>query len=293
MKPERRLFPGRDTSGADGGTTLLRETEVRQVEKRTAPRAAVIYEAIRAEGEDELVRPSSALFWSGLAAGLSMGFSLVAEGLLHSYIPDLPWRPLVTKFGYSIGFLIVILGRQQLFTENTLTPILPFLRKPERNSLLQVLRLWAVVLAANMTGAFIFAATVAHSGIFDEQARTSFGIIGREAMQGDFSTIFLRGVFAGWLIALMVWLLPFAETSRIWVIIIITYLVGIAKLSHIVAGSVEAFYVVVTGGVPWGHLLGTFMIPTLLGNILGGVALVAVINHGQVVAGNTHSNIDP
>jgi formate/nitrite transporter FocA (FNT family) len=64
------------------------------------------------EGQDELARPSSALFWLGLAAGLSMGFSLITEGLLRTYLPEASWQLLVSKLGYRVGFLIVILGRR-------------------------------------------------------------------------------------------------------------------------------------------------------------------------------------
>src|SRR3954465_13897219 len=102
-----------------------------EAHERSSPSGTVVYKAILKEGESELERSSSALFWSGLAAGLSMGFSLVAEGLLRAHLPAEEWRPLGAKFGYSIGFLIVILGRQQLFTENTLTPVLPLLQKKE------------------------------------------------------------------------------------------------------------------------------------------------------------------
>lgn len=264
----------------------LKEPEVMEVQKRTSPRAVVIYEAIRREGEDELRRPSSALFWSGLAAGLSMGFSLVTEGLLRSYLPDVPWRPLLAKFGYSIGFLIVILGRQQLFTENTLTPILPFLNRPSVSIFFQVVRLWIVVLVANLAGALIFAAVIGHSSIFDENVRAVFSELGRESFhRGQFLSTLLKAVFAGWLIALMVWLLPMAETARIWVIIILTYIIGIGRLTHVIAGSVEAFYAVVTGNALWGEFLVVFFIPTLFGNIIGGIALVTAINHGQVAAG--------
>src|SRR5437868_6135333 len=122
------------------------EVEEQEIEDRAAPSGKIVYKAILKEGEEELERSSSALFWSGLAAGLSMGFSLVTEGLLTAYLPDARWRPLVAKFGYSIGFLIVILGRQQLFTENTLTPILPLLKRKDGGTILNVLRLWAVVL---------------------------------------------------------------------------------------------------------------------------------------------------
>src|SRR4029079_8825992 len=94
-----------------------------EAEKRSSPSGKIVYKAILKEAEDELERPSAALFWSGLAAGLSMGFSLSPEGALRTRLPEREWTPLVSMLGYSIGFLIVILGRQQLFTENTFTPV--------------------------------------------------------------------------------------------------------------------------------------------------------------------------
>ncbi len=263
----------------------LSEAEQQEAERRSALRADVVHEAIRQEGEEELRRPVSALAWSGLAAGLSMGFSLVAEGLIRAHLPDQPWRPLLAKFGYSIGYLIVILGRQQLFTENTLTVILPLLAWRNLHTLLCVLRLWGVVLAANLLGVHLFAWFIGHSNVFAPEVRHVFAEIGREAVVGTFWTILWRGVFAGWLIALMVWLLPAAESARVIMIILITFLVGLGSFTHVIAGSVEALYNVMTGTASWGHYATGYLLPTLLGNILGGVTLVAVVNHAQVVAG--------
>jgi formate/nitrite transporter FocA (FNT family) len=137
--------------------TELTESEKRVAKERSSLRAAVIHEAIRSEGEAELRRPASALIWSGLAAGLSMGFSLAAMGLIHSRLPNTPWRPLITDFGYSIGFLAVILGHQHLYTENTLTVMLPLLTKRDRKTLWAMLRLWSIVLLANVIGAGVIA----------------------------------------------------------------------------------------------------------------------------------------
>jgi formate/nitrite transporter FocA (FNT family) len=265
--------------------------EQREVEERSAPGGRIVYKAILKEGVEELERPSSALFWSGLAAGLSMGFSLVAEGLMVTYLPDTHWRPLVAKFGYSVGFLIVILGRQQLFTENTLTPILPLLNKWDGSTLLNVLRLWAIVLVANLLGAFIFAWAVSRTTAFEPEIQSAFSELGHKAMEPGALTILWRGVFAGWLIALMVWLLPFAETARVWVIIFITYLVGLGHFSHIIAGAVEVFAVAAMNEESWLTVIGHFIAPTLLGNILGGVTLVAALNHAQVVAGGRGEDI--
>lgn len=261
------------------------ESERKNAERLSSPSGKVVYKAILQEGEEELSRSSSALFWSGLAAGLSMGFSMIAEGLLHAYLPDAYWRPLVAKFGYSAGFLIVILGRQQLFTENTLTPILPLLQHKAVGTLRNVLRLWVVVLIANLLGALVVAFVAARSSAFDAPVREAFAAIGNRAMENGFATTLLRAVFAGWLIALMVWLLPFAETARVWVIILITYLVGLGQFSHIIAGSVETFTIAALGQRAWLNVLGGYIIPSLIGNILGGVALVAILNHAQIVAG--------
>src|SRR5512147_2182603 len=164
----------------------LKERELEEVERRSAIRPHVVHEAIRKEGEDELRRPSSALAWSGFAAGLSMGFSLVGEGLLRSHLPDVPWRPLISKFGYSLGFVVVILGRQQLFTENTLTPVLPVLHRHTGAGLLKLLRLWVVVLVANLVGGAIFAWAAGNTAAFRPDVRNAFLEIGREAAAVDF-----------------------------------------------------------------------------------------------------------
>ena len=260
----------------------LNTQEQSQAGQASRPNAIVVHEVIRAEGEEELGRAPLALALSALAAGLAMGFSLVAEGLLRAHLPDTPWRPLVSKLGYSVGFLIVVLGRQQLFTENTLTPVLPLLTQRDRKTLCRLLRLWGIVLAGNLLGALAFAWVVGHTGVYTPQVRHVFGQIGLETMHGGVLLHFLRGIFAGWLIALMVWLLPGAGEARVFVILVLTYLVGLAGLAHVIAGSVEALYSVLVGQTSWAAYGGRFLLPTLLGNTLGGVTLVAALNYGQV-----------
>src|SRR5579871_5149681 len=167
-------------------TLELSDKEVEEAQQRSAASAVVIHEAIRLEGEQELRRSSAALFWSGLAAGLSMGFSLFTEGILRSQLPDQPWRPIITKLGYSFGFLLVVLGRQQLFTENTLTPILPLMLHKNRKTLFNVLRLWAVVLVANLVGAFAIAEALGKTEVFRPEVRQAFSDIGQESFQVTF-----------------------------------------------------------------------------------------------------------
>ena len=267
-----------------GNIVQLSEDEEQEVRKRSSLRAAVVFETVRREGETEISRAALALAFSGLAAGLSMGFSLVASGILRAVLPDAPWRPLVVNLGYTFGFVIVILGRQQLFTENTLTAILPVLDDPNKaKKLLQMFRLWAIVLFSNLIGAGIFAVVVAHTATFDENVKAAFLQIGMEALKPGFGEIVWRGILAGWLIALVVWLLPAANPQRLWIIILITWLIGAAQLSHIIAGSVETLYVVASGQYPWTQYITNFLVPVFIGNCIGGVGLVAILNYGQVV----------
>ena len=245
-------------------------------------KAALVHEIIREEGEEELDRSVSALAWSGLAAGLSMGFSLMVEGLLHHHLPDAPWRPLIASFGYTTGFVIVVLGRQQLFTENTLTGVIPVLTRRDRASLLGLLRLWGVVLLANLVGAGLFAALAVWAPIFEPDLHRDFLEIGEAAAAGSFLSLFVEAVLAGWLIGLMVWLLPGAGSANLIVILLITYIVALGGFAHIIAGSVDVLYLVFAGGKSFVSYLVDFVLPVLAGNIVGGGALVAMLNHAQV-----------
>ena len=125
---------------------------------------------------------------------------------------------------------------------------------------------------------------VGNTDVFHSNIRQAFSDIGREAMDGSYSTVVLRAVFAGWLIALMVWMLPYAESARVTVIIIITFIVGLGGFAHIIAGSVEVFQLAVTSQVGWDRVIA-WVLSTLTGNIIGGVSLVAALNHAQVIAG--------
>lgn len=278
---ERAAEPS-GVSASPLGLPELSRDERREVMRRTAISAVVVHETVREEGERELRRTPPALAWSGLAAGLSMGFSMMSQGLLRAYLPNAPWRPIISSLGYSVGFLIVVLGRQQLFTENTLTVILPLLARPSLRTLFRILRLWGIVLVANLLGAFIFATVVAQTPLFLPHVQSALLGVSRDSLRGGFGLTVLRAVFAGWLIALMVWLLPNAENTRLHIIIILTYLVSLGGFSHIIAGAVEVFYLVSLGAITWGDFFVRFMFPTLIGNIVGGVSLVAAINFAQV-----------
>lgn len=259
-----------------------RQTE--QIESQSRPNAALIHETIRAEGEQELARRWWAILLSGLAAGLSMGLSLIVQGQFHALIADEATRRLVAPLGYTTGFLVVVLGRQQLFTENTLTPILPLLHNRDLGTLVNVLKLWAFVLVSNIAGTWAVGSALAHTSIFEPRIVDAFLDLSRHTIEGTFATTLVRGIFAGWLIALMAWLLPATKGSRAHIVVVMTYVVALGEFAHIIAGSVECAFLVQTGRASLQQYAFDFFLPTLLGNILGGTTLVALLNYGQVAA---------
>ena len=261
----------------------ITEREVRDVEEMSTPRTPVIYEVIRRQGIEELARPSFSLWWSGVAGGLSISFSLLTMAILETHLPESGWRVLVTSLGYTIGFLIVILGRQQLFTESTITAVLPVLKNTTWDNLWQMARLWGIVLAANLTGTLFAAIFCSFAPVLPSELLESMRSISRHSLNGhSWWEMVFDGVSSGFLMAAMVWMIPAAEMLKLYVIVLMTWLIAVGGFTHIVAGSVEAFLLLVAGEWSIGVLLWQFLVPVLIGNIVGGTALFAVLSYAQV-----------
>ena len=261
-------------------TSPLSDREVEEADDRSSTTAKVVHEAIRLEGTEELERPSSSIAWSGLAAGLTMGCSMIGQGLLQAGLPDAPWRELVAAFGYCLGFVFVTMGRQQLFTETTLTVVLPVLHGT--HGMTDVARYWTIVFAANIVATLFFAAAMTIPGLFQADAVHAFTHLGMKAVEPGFVGVLVKGVFAGWLIALMVWLMPAGASARFFIIVAVTWLIAIAHFSHVIAGSAEAAFAAMQHAITWQDYLLSFLIPALIGNSIGGVVFVALLNHAQV-----------
>lgn len=266
----------------DGKTPDLSAKERHEVEKSQPPRAAVLHEIIRTQGDLELERSIAALWWSALAAGLTMGLSLMAMGLLNSRLPEGEGFKVIASFGYCAGFLAVILARQQLFTENTLTAVLPIMSKPTLNNFGRLLRLWTVVLVGNLCGTLLVAYVMLELPIFDSKTDIAFLDIGRKVMESDPSQMFSKGIISGWMIATMVWMIPSMESAKVWIIVLITYFMALGDFTHIVVGSLEVSYLVFAGELPWNDFWLVFAGPTLAGNIIGGSFIFALISHAQI-----------
>lgn len=244
--------------------------------------AAAIHEQIREEGQKELERDGVALLWSAVAAGLSMGASLMAKGIFQVHLEGVPGAFLLENLGYTFGFIIVIMARQQLFTENTVTAVLPIMHTPTISNTILLMRLWGLVLLGNLVGTALAALAFAEMPIFDDATRQAFTHISEKVMVNTPGEMFANAVISGWIIATMVWMFPYAKSAKILVIVLMTWLVAIGDLTHIVVGSVEVLYLVFTGAISWHEFLWPFALPTLLGNITGGTLIFALISHAQI-----------
>jgi formate/nitrite transporter FocA (FNT family) len=257
--------------------------EIEDIRELSTPRTPVIYEVVRRLGDEEMRRPLTSLWWSGVAAGLSMSFSLLAQAALETRLPDESWHQLVGSLGYSVGFLMAVLGRQQLFTESTITAVLPLLKDIDAGKLWRMLRLWAIVFVANIAGT-LFAALfcaftpVLPGDLYDGMQEISRGLIGH----GWWFMLF-GGISSGFLIAAMVWMIPGAESAKVAVITLMTWLIAVGGFPHVVAGSMEAYLLVIAGTWQWWQMIAQFLAPVLIGNIIGGTALFALISYAQVM----------
>lgn len=278
------MAPGSGDSDALSEVKGITEREIIDIEERAQPRTPVLYEVVRRMGEEELARPAVSLWWSGVAAGFSMSFSLIAQAALQINLPPRTWTPLIVAAGYPAGFLLVVLSRQQLFTENTITAVLPLLKSFTALNVGRVIRLWSVVFAANMAGALVAALFYTFTPALSPELRDGALEISRELFSNNSKEMFFKSIPAGFLIAAMVWLLPNADTARFHMVGLLTYLIAIGGFTHIVVGSVESFLLIFIGELAIAQFFGQFMVPVLVGNIIGGTALLALISYAQVMS---------
>lgn len=258
------------------------QAENNRIEERSALRADLVYEVIRREGDEELARSFRSLALSGIAAGLAISVSVVAEAMIIRRLPDAGWAELIADFGYCFGFLIVIVGRLQLFTEHTVTAVLPVAYAPHRSNVIRLARLWAIVLGANVVGATIAAWFLVKSGVLPSDGVEAVFAIGRHMTGDPFLITVVKGMAAGFMIAALVWMLPSAGPSRVGVIILITWLIAAAGFAHVVAGTAEIAALVIGGQAAFMDVFLEFWVPALIGNVIGGAGLFTLLAHGQV-----------
>ncbi|AYX95182.1 formate/nitrite transporter family protein [Acinetobacter baumannii] len=261
-------------------TLSWREKMAVEEHEKLSPR--LVYEIIRRDGAEELDRPTAALIFSGIAAGLVISFSFVFKAIIASYIPtDAIWTDLITNFGYTIGFLIAILGHMQLFTENTITTVVPLFKPFTLDKLRAVGRLWGIVFLCNIIGTALASLFFLTTDLFTPNIDKALDELAHHV--GSFSATqnLLKGVMSGLLIAALVWMLP-SVSNKFLVIFFMTYLIGLGDFTHVVVGSTEMSYLVWQGEASLGEYLFNFLIPTTIGNIIGGTGVFTLLIYGQV-----------
>ena len=210
-----------------------------------------------------------------------MGLTGIGVASARSLLGDSPWAEFIALLFYPLGFIAVVIGRAQLFTENTLYPVALILT--ERRYLLKTFRLWALVYTCNIMGAIIFAVLAVKTGALHPDVARELVSLGRAAVAGEPIHVFWSGVIGGWIIALMAWIVSGSSWTigQIVVIWALTVVVGMGQFAHCIASSGEILSAVLSGFVSL-PIYVTWLSSATLGNIVGGVIFVTLLNFGQV-----------
>jgi formate/nitrite transporter FocA (FNT family) len=248
------------------------------------PTADEIYEQVSRNARHELDRAALGLFISGLAGGITMGLTALSTSIVIAQLGQSSTARVIADLLYPIGFIAVILGRAQLFTENTLYPVALMLA--ERRHGWRTLRLWAIVLPSNVLGAFLFALLAVRTGALRPEFVTAMTRMGVEAAGVTTSHVFWSGVIGGWIIALVAWLVSGSHsiTGSVMLIWLLTFVVGLGGFAHCIATSGEILSAILDHQLSVSQYFA-WLAPATLGNICGGVLLVTLLEYGQVKGG--------
>jgi len=233
-------------------------------------------------GLKEHNRSDLGLFLSALSAGLEVGFSILIIGIIYTLFKDessLGQLTLMMALVYPIGYIFVIIGRSELFTEHTTLATLPVLNG--KTTLKSLGKLWLIVYLGNLVGGYIFGSiTLVFNGEMHIISSEFFYFVSEKMLKYSVGATLISSIMAGWLMGMLSWLLSSAQDtfSRVVMIFLVTFLISIAGLHHCIVGSIEIFMAFVSDAhtLTWLQFL-KFQGLSTLGNIIGGVFLVAVV----------------
>ncbi|GAB3676645.1 formate/nitrite transporter family protein [Halopiger thermotolerans] len=299
-EPERSPPPRGDEDGTDSGQRTQAESADSSAEQGTAVRDAVersrhgapavgsvvrdrfssdeVFQRIVAAADEEVTSGNRELFFSGLAAGFAITITFLLYASLYGATDG---DPILSSLLYPLGFIYIIIGGYQLYTENTLPPVALTLERLA--SLPMLLRHWTIVLAGNFAGGALGAAALTWGGVFDDDAAYAAMSISRHGIETSWSQLFFKAAFAGLIVAGVVWV-TFASRdtiSRLVVVYLAFLAIPLGNLFHVVVSFTEMLYLVFAGELAVLVGLTDFVLPVLLGNTLGGILLVTVVNYYQ------------
>lgn len=239
-----------------------------------------ILQRLLASADEEISHGKRELFFSGITAGFAIVVTFIGYAVGSAYFPE---NHFLGALLYPIGFIYIILGRYQLFTENTLPPVKLVMTRLA--SLPLLLRLWGVVLIGNVIGAAFGAFVLANTQVMSPEAMAAGAEFTRHGLKMAWADVFFKALFAGWIVAGIVWMCVAARDtmSRLAIIYIGFYLIAAANLFHVVTTACEVFYFIFLdiSGPGVFALIWEFWIPVLLGNTAGGVLLFTFIGYAQ------------
>ncbi len=278
FKRKLKQSESEDTSGADSTQKSLER-----------PSAEQIYRQVLQNAKDELKRTSVSLAISAYAGGIFMGLSALGTAIAVGLLGPGPVAAFCARLFYPLGFIVVILGRAQLFTENTLYPVALVLAT--RQFFAQTARLWAIVLPMNVLGALTFAALVSYTHALQPKVLDALVQLGLDNTAHPAATVFWSGVMGGWIIATVAWLVSGSHsiTGSVMVIFMLTFVVGLGGFAHCIAASGEILAAVLTHHTAWTSY-PRWLLPAVCGNVCGGVGMVTLLEYGQVVYGGDAQN---
>ena len=249
------------------------------------------------EGLNQLERPASGLLLSAVSAGLDIGFGPFLMAVVLTLVGGSWSKPpteLLIANVYAVGFIIVILGRSELFTEHTSLAFLPVL--DGRASVRALGQLWGLVYVGNLVGAVAFSAFGAFLGPGLAAVEPHvFVKLAKSLTHYSWVMLFSAGVLAGWLMGLLSWLVTAAQEtiSRVVLVWIIATTISLAHLPHSIAGSVEVLLGVFSSDAVSFLDYGRFLFFSSVGNLVGGVVFVALLKYGHGVRdGDTRVSAD-
>jgi formate/nitrite transporter FocA (FNT family) len=293
--PDESNSPSKDTAslqesgwaGSDSAQSLQMEqppADSGSQKNLERPSAEEIYKQVARNAQSELKRTSLSLCISGITGGMFMGLSALGVGVIAALLGNSPHSFIISRMFYPLGFIVVILGRSQLFTENTLYPVALVLA--EKRELWNTLRLWSIVLPSNVAGAFVFAALISLTPALPAPILQAVAQLGLNAVHVSPATIFWSGVMAGWIIATTAWLVSGSHsiTGSVMLIWILTFVVGLGGFAHCIATSGEILTAVLVHQLPW-IAYPHWLLFAVSGNICGGVFMVTLLEYGQSMDG--------
>ena len=237
-----------------------------------------VFQRIIAAADEEVTSGNRELFFSGLAAGLAITITFL---LYASMTASTDGHPILSVLLYPLGFIYIIIGGYQLYTENTLPPVALTLERLA--SIPTLLRHWTIVLAGNFAGGAIGAVVLSYGGVFTPEAATVAADIARSGVETGWWPLFFKAAIAGLIVAGVVWV-GFASTdsvTRLLVVYLAFLAIPLGNLYHVVVSFTEALYLMFAGTLGLYVGMVEFVLPVLLGNTAGGVVLVTVVNYFQ------------